>query len=556
MNKMRMYRLLKLIILCFALLIISIGSKVLVKADSSQQATIKLRVTNNGVPQINAVYSSNNLDTVYQKIISGDISKEDTLSSNWKNIQSKAQPDPSKTDSDVIQFSNGIAIGPGISHSAADALSTLTYILRMGGFPLLVELNGETDSILFHQPGKSRLSNNFTDKQGEAVALVQKGLNAIMTRDGSYQTLVNVSKNNQVITLDTANIDNRLSLSLEENSGVEKTTFDKYVVESGSGNLLTFKLKLSKGFNQNGGVFILSSTSNLIITSVEAPDSVDGFEVSSVEETGATSAVNPKRQLTIPPLSEDTTITIRAYVTPTSVKDAPTGGSRLEVQGTDDNGVDVSATSPAVVLAGANFVMTKSSGTELDTGGEYVLGKKQSDGYEIYSATNGWVTIQNFNDIDLSQVTVMRGGQQYSIGNPQSLPVPVTTSRFNFKSDINEKINQSLIQIIGLAQSKNYFLYPVNNTKGVLTYFSVFAKFKIGKNGELLTENSLGNAENQNFSINTTIPDFQTGVNEYNVLTDSENNLSVVKTWRQIILPIVLFCLLIGLIGLVLVKVV
>lgn len=555
MNKKQMNFLLKLLSICVVVLIVIIEGNAFVKADTPQLVTIKLKATNNGVPQINAVYSSNNLDAVYQKIVSGEITKEDTLSSNWKNIQSKAQPDPSKVNPGVIQFANGIAIGPGITHSAKDALSTLTYILRMGGFPLLVELNGETESILFHQPGKFRLSNNFTNKEGEAVANVHTGLNAIMTRDGRFQKLINVTKNNQMISLDEANTDERLSFSLQEESSVEKTSFEKYVVESGSRNLLTFRLNISKDFNQNGGVFILSSTSNLIITSVEAPVAVEGIEVSSVEETGGASTVNPKKQITIPALTEDVSIIIKAYVTPTSVKDAPTGGSTLFIKGTDDNGVDVSATSPAVVLAGANFVMTKNNGEELKTGGEYILGKKLPDGYDIYSATSGWIEVKDLGDIDRTKVTVMHGGQQYTIGNPQSLPVPVTTSRFNFKANSNEGVNQSLIQIIGLAQGKNYFLYPINNKKGEMTYFTVFAKFKIGKNGDLLTDTSLGNARIQNFSLNTTIPDFQTGVNEYNVLTVGKDS-SRVNTWIQIIFPIFLFCLLISVIGWILCKVV
>ena len=112
----------------------------------------------------------------------------------------------------------------------------MEQILRMGGngLPLLEELNGEdTQNIIFHQPERGRVSNTFTNLSGQAVAIVNKGLTAIMTNEGKFQKLVMVDKNNQEINLDVANLDNRLEFTVEDIPSGAKTNFGRYVVESG-----------------------------------------------------------------------------------------------------------------------------------------------------------------------------------------------------------------------------------------------------------------------------------------------------------------------------------
>ena len=525
------------------------------------RVTVELIATDNGIPQSNAVYRAYNLDKVYQKILNGTITDEDTSSSSWKNLQNQAQADPTKIKADVIRFANGLAIGPGLKHSPQDTSATITYILRMGGLPLLIELNGETTSILFHQSERGKISNTFTDNRGRAVAELPKGITAITTNGGSFRKLLTISKENQKISLDAANVDSRLKFSLEKGRGVEKASFGKFIVESGQASPLTFKLTINKDFNRSGGVFVLSQTSNLIVTSVSAPSNVGGVEITPIAEVGAAAQSNPKRQIKIPALSQNITLTIKAYVTPTSIQDAPIGGSTLSLTGADDNGTSISAQSPAVVLAGANFAMMDNEKNTLAVGAEYVLGKRVNTKYQMYSAEKGWVTVSSLENLDLSQLTVLKGGRQYSIGNTASLPIPYATNRFNFNASTNNKINQSLIQIIGLAQGKDYFLYQVNlpagNTGGSdVTNFSVFAKFMIGRDGKLLAENSLGKAIKQNFSINTTIPDFHSGVNEYNIVSVGNGQSDKIDVMKKIVLPIALICLLILVIGFVLVKII
>lgn len=570
MGKIGLKNGLGMVIFCFSLVLIFTLRITTVYADSSK-IPIELRVTNNGVPLANMAYEAYNLDEAYQKIVDGDIKTSDTLSASWKNLQREAQPDQSKVQGNLVQFSNGLAIGPGVKHSPEDAAVTITYILRMGGLPLLLELNdrdksdnSKTVRSIFHQL-RGKESNYFTDKQGKSFADVDAGLNAIMARGGAFQKLVSVKNKNQIIRLDIANTDHRLSISLVPSPMMKQTNFNKYVIESGQNNPLTFNLKISKDFNRLGGIFILSATPNLIVTSVESPSDVEGISVEVIHEAGSKvgegEVINPNRQITVPPLDKDIILTIKAYVTPTSIQDIPMNGSRLYVKGVDDNGVEDNVKSPAVVLTGINFAMVDNETNKLATGEQYVLGKKTNGAYEIYSSQMGWVTFQSLDNIDLAQVTILQGGQQYSIGGAAPVPILNATNRFNFNAITNEKINQSLIQIIGLTSGDNYFLYPVKQSNGQMINqanqkmvdFSVFAKFKISKNGTLIAENSLGTSKNQNFSLNSTIPDFRAGTKEYNTLPVDEKRPKTLNVLRVIILPIIVGILLIFVIGIFLI---
>ncbi|QDK70484.1 hypothetical protein [Lactococcus protaetiae] len=135
----------------------------------------------------------------------------------------------------------------------------------------------------------------------------------------------------------------------------------------------------------------------------------------------------------------------------------------------------------------------------------------------------------------------------------------MTTTRFNFNATNNNEINQSLIQIVGLLPGDNYFLYPVKTQEESgdnpnMTDFSVFAKLSVGPNGAVIINNSLGKVRTQDFSFNSTIPDFQSGINEYNVLPVDGSQVTQINVKKQIILPITLVVFVMVVIAVVLIR--
>lgn len=551
----------KAVALCLTILFFCGVGEITVKA-ASEQVSINLYATNNGIPVSKVVYSAANLDVAYQKIINGDISSAITSGAQWKNFQNQIQPDITKVKPNEIEFPNKLVLAPGKKQTAEDAQAIIEQMLQIGGsgFPLLTELNGEiTQNILFHQPERGMMSNTFTNRFGKAVAIVDKGLTAIMTRDGKFQKLIMVDKDQQDIDLDVANTDNRLSLSLEDVPSGEKTNFNRYIVESGEKNSLTFKMTIKKSLMPLGGSILLASSPNLIIKSITPDTEVQGLEITEETTPSQLATGNPNRNITFPTSSEDIILTIIAYVAPTSAFQASTGNMSISATGTDANGVVVSAKTPQILLSGANFAMMDNTKNKFATGAEYVLGKYIDGKNLIYSAQQGWIHVADMKNLDLSQVTVLKGGQQYSIGNSEEIPIPDATTRFNYNAEENQRLNQSLIQIIGLAPGDNYFIYPVKAADGQSATekpldFSVYSYSSIGRNTSLINHNTLGEAKVQNVVLNTTIPDFKSGTVEYNVLSINNRTYPSMSALIRIILPIALISLLMLIIGFCLIK--
>ncbi|MDT2583723.1 hypothetical protein P7D17_06305 [Lactococcus petauri] len=526
-----------------------------ISADSDM-LTVRLHSTQSGIPNRGAVYTARNLDGAYQKIMTGDITSNDFLSPEWKQIQSKMLTSTSETtklDPSIIHLPNGLQIGPGLKHSPQETILILEAVLRAGGIPMLMDINGTTEGIFFHQPEAGKMGNTFTNAQGNSEAVVNKGITAIMSGSGNFQKLVTITEENQQIDLDTDNLDNRLEISVDDRSDTVLTDFKRYIVDSASP--ITFHLKVSRDFNKFGGDLLLSSSTNLAISSVRA---LGDAEVGVTKDEGNQAVPNPNYQIALPTLDQDLTLEITASILPLNIDGTTSGNASLSVSGVDDNQVGVSAKSPVLVLSGINFAMTDSKTNKLATGGEYLLGKQIGKNYQLYSAQKGWITVPSLNNIDNSQFTILKGGNKYSIGSLDPVPIPPALNRFNYNSQTNSKLNQSLIQIVGLAKGNEYFLYPIKAIDGHsldngLIQFSVFSNFEIGRNKSILSQSSLNTSQNQNFTINTTIPDFLTGVNEYNFLTEKGIKESP-DVSKKVIIPIVLFCIVIFVIAVLLIK--
>lgn len=215
-----------IIILC---LLFFVGSLKPVRADSQplKRVTVQLYANQNGTPIRGGIYTAINLENVYQRIINGTITQEETQTASWKAIQIQLQQDGDEIRTNLIQFPNGQSLGPDIKHSPEEALMIMENILRTGGWgsTLMTELNGPTESIRFHQPDRGKASNSFTNNQGEAVGSILTGMTAIMSGGNTLNKLVNITDNNQQINIDAANIDSRLTLTLENQDEANRSNF-------------------------------------------------------------------------------------------------------------------------------------------------------------------------------------------------------------------------------------------------------------------------------------------------------------------------------------------
>lgn len=522
---------------------LSIFCTQVISADS-EKVNLELFSTNNGIPNIGYIYNAYNLDTAYEKIATGNITAEETTTVNWKNIQNQTPNLSSVELQNNIQLPDGKKVGPGITHDPDEAMSIFETLLHRGALPLLTELNGETEGILFHQPSRWKMSNNFTNNQGEAVALVKSGLIAITSQGGSFQKLVRVNKDHQRVDLDTANLDNRVEFNLKGFEKEDQTNLSRYVVKTGEP--LTYTLRISKYLNEKGGILNLKSTDNLSIRSVVAAND----EIVVTPEATGEGKLNPNQEVTFPPLNEDLILTITADILPPESQKDASAPMYLSVNTVDDNEIPIMSQSPVALLSGINFLMADTLKNTMATGAEYMLGRNKENKLEVYSSIKGWTQIESLETMPTSSATILKGGYQYIMGVKDARPIPQTLTRFNYNAEQNNKINQSLIQLIGFPQGDNYFLYQVKAADGFnlnqnLIDFSVFTSFEVRHNGYFVTRSSIREAQFQNFQLNTAIPDFKSGNNEYNILSVTEKGKKSHNIWLKIILPIILVVLVI-----------
>ncbi|MFC4653060.1 hypothetical protein ACFO26_09080 [Lactococcus nasutitermitis] len=492
---------------------------------------MSLTAVNNGTPIVNGVYSAVNVQKVYSQMKMGEFSSDEMNSATWLMVKSTLSFVEGQKDSPDIILPTGAKIGNGQQHTEAEMPDLISLLIQYGGGNLLT--NGQSGNF-FHQPSP-KFANKFTNNQGNAVAVLPAGKTLILDGSGKVLKLVDITSTTKQIMIDTANLNDRLSAVLENPEKESRSNFNQYIIQPN--RTLTYKITIKKDFNQNGGVISVVANNNLVIDSIKADNSAS--TISPI----ASSSVNNSQNVTFPVLSQDEVLIVHAHVTPTSLSDLTPSGATLVVSGGDTNGNFVKSSSPAVILTGINFAMVDTQANKFVTGGEYILGRKVAGGDELYSNNAQWVKVANLNQLDLNSLTKLEGGKQYAIGDIQTTPIPLETSRFNFKSKKALQINSSLIQLVGLAPGPDYFLYQITPPKGYslnknLIHFTVFSRAKITKNGSLIAENSLGISKNPDYSLNTSIPDFSAGVQEYNILATSGESVKPMSSFIRIILPI------------------
>lgn len=113
-----------------------------------------------------------------------------------------------------------------------------------------------------------------------------------------------------------------------------------------------------------------------------------------------------------------------------------------------------------------------------------------------------------------------------------------------------KKINNSLIQILGLAQGDNYFLYRIDTNDSVsnsnkIFKFSIFSRSYFSPNNSLMVDSSINNPSNALTGLIGQIPDYTPGINEYSNLTLDGSKQERGALQMYIIIGISLFGILI-----------
>ena len=513
------------ILICgIALAFLGMENKVSANTLPLNQASVELKVTNNGTPVSHTSYSAMNIDCAYQEIKNGKISLKARNSAAWILA---TQNTNSEGDTDVITLSNGQKIGQGITHTDEEMGSIISGLMNVDNLSLLSEINQSNTTVPFLNP--DHVVYKFTNKNGVAKADILRGYTLILNNNNNFVKLSKIENASEKVVIDLANIDNKIKFTADSKLKTLATNFGQYVV--GTNQQISFNLSINKDMWQQAGNInlVLPPQSNLSFDSIEVLDGNDAATVVTNPTLNDTMVFNSSEPVIAATIALNETqsdillrVTVHVNLEGNDVGSNNPIHTSLQAVSINRDGSSSSVSTPNLNIAGINFAMTNKNATEFAQDGKFIIAKSKGNTYEVYG-NNKWQQVDDLNDVQTSDALVLEGGHRYVLGSEQPEKIPLNVLRFNFNEKRSEKINKSLIQVFGLGQGDNYFLYRIDTANKLSnanrTYkFSIFSRSYFSPNNSLMVDNSINNPTNALIGLTGQIPDYVPGNNEYSNL--------------------------------------
>ena len=572
-----------------------------------QEIDVMLQLTDSGEVLSGVRVFAANYQTAYTNISQGNFSSDIFRSFEWSSV---SNPDESLTVA-------GLTVGNGFTHNQADAMTIIRELFTTN-FKLLQTINESNDGNFgtglelgdfvsypsnFTSFRRASGSNDRTDSNGHAQARLSLGMTAIVSEERQLLDLVDISVATDILHVDKNPAFGLLQVEMG-NIDTFRTGDNKYTVSYGQRFEYLITVNSLLLHKENPTIVTLQPSANIVIEAISmeneqielVPNTV--FPTSTFDPNGGAVALNVAAtqigsslvntsifsyNIVIPPSDENITIRIEAYLSPqvrihrqVADQNAPNEAVSLDIPINAFMNIDknfgltatiqgemgtLSSQAPYINTSGINFVQANVERNELAYGSTFLLGRKEGGELYFLDMESNWSRLATGTDINPVNYRLFQGGNRYVIGMDEVNAILPATSRFNFDQEENQRINQSLIQIIGLGASETYFLYqvtPAENHEPLtnLIDFIVFRKYSVATNGEEVMMTSLNRSANQSFHLNRLIPDHLAGVNEYHLLpVGTEQKVSFNPVLR-ILLPLVVIVAIMFAVGIILIKVV
>ncbi|WP_270220382.1 hypothetical protein [Lactococcus lactis] len=522
-----------ILILSLVLLLLGMGNKISADALPTNQTSVEIRITNNGIPIIHTSYSAMNIEHAYEQIKSGEISEKVRNSAAWL----LASQNTNSNDANEIVLSNGQKIGKGITHTDDEMNSIISGLMNVDKLSLISEINQSNVRVPFLNP--EHVVYKFTNSDGSAKANIEQGYTLILDNSNNLVKLVRIQDASQKVGIDLANMDSKIKFTADSKLNDLATNFGQYVV--GTNQKFSFNLSIDKEtWKQAGNInLVLPPKSNLsfdsikVLTNSDAVSMVTNPALSDAMVFNSSSPV-VAANIILNPTQSDILLSVTVHVNLEGNNIGTSNPMHTSMQAVTVNkdGSSSIASTPNLVMAGANFAMTRENVTQFAQGGEFVLARTLENSYQVYGINGKWNKVDNLEELQNSDSLILKGGNRYVLGSEKSQKIPLDVSKFNFSEKNSRKINKSLIQILGLAQGEDYFLYRVDNNSPSnsdrIFKFSIFSRNYFSPNNSLMTNNSLNNPTKPLVGIVGQIPDYVAGANEYNniSLDSSKDNIN------------------------------
>lgn len=517
---------LSILICAIALAFLGMENKVSANALPPKQTSVELKVTNNGTPVIHTSYNAMNIDRAYKEIKNGKISLKARNSAAWILA---TQNTNSESSAGVITLSNGQKIGQGITHTDEEMASIISGLMNVDNLSLISEINQSNTTIPFLNP--EQVIYKFTNNNGVAKADIEQGYTLILDNNNNFVKLSKIKNTSEKIVIDVANLDYKIKFAADSKLSTLATNFGQYVVAINQ--KISFNLSINKDMWQQAGNvnLVLPPQSNLSFDSIEVLNGDDAVAVVTNPALNDNMVINSSEPVIAATIAlnktqSDILLRVTVHVNPegNNVSSNKPIQTSLQAISVNKDGSSSFASTPNLITTGINFAMTKKNATEFAQGGKFILAKSKGSTYEVYGKDNKWYQVDHLNSVQASDSLVLEGGHRYILGSEQPEKIPLYVLRFNYNEKRNEKINKSLIQILGLSQGDNYSLYRIDTDNDLaesdsMFKFSIFSQSYFSPNNSLMVDNSINNPTNPLIGLTGQIYDYAAGDNEYSNLS-------------------------------------
>lgn len=501
--------------------------------------SISLTIKKNGIPLSNTEVRAFNVEEVFDKIETGNFSNSEIKMKSWHQYHNRFDK---SSKQGILRLSNGVVIGKGIRVSKKDTAEAIRYLWQKGKYKLLFDLC--TPKVVSLKNASSPTSKG-SNKYGKLKGDIDKGFTVFTP--GTSLTYIGdktINSRKSKLTIDTSTLSPK-DFSIKLINGTSSQVNNAGVSIVTAGQLLKFKVSINRSLLSKQRLLILQNFSNI---------QVQNFSISYTKKN-TNSVGKTTYKFAIPKNKNNFSFEITCYVT--SAIHSYTGFTG-EIKA---NGIYYTATGNQLGTSGINLIELNSHGNPFNAG-SFILGKVENGQTSIFSYKNNWEKLKNLTELKTlanervnKKVRVIVSGNSYFIAQQKG----VLDQSFHTTSISNNiKEHQSIIQLTGLGQGK-YFLYPIKSNKNKNInkkqyFFSVFSNLAITPNGTAIAKNSVGYARNQNFSLNSYLPNYIPGSYEYTVLTLQKTVPNTYNNVIQIIVILGVFVLLVIIIGILIIK--
>ncbi|WP_460022511.1 hypothetical protein [Lactovum odontotermitis] len=553
-------------------------------------------------------FNTQNVQSAYEKLKDGSFSETELNSADWKNLEASYEPTPDGDGKIII--TSDLQIGKDVNNSEENAqrllqLLPVNFIQYLSG-----RKNDPTDMVSFYSPGNKGLL--YTNNQGKAEGNFAAGWTAVYLGT-QFIKYVNLTDKNASIKIDISNSSDDISIKLLGDTQASSDENGLYTVEYGQ--VVKYQFTIKKEFLTGGASVDINMPSNLYIDDISVPntlvsDAENPIDTSTSQQPSdslgqkmntAVRVIDEKlddvslnhyhididaddkdftaeisahivssNSMTVPVVLEtgaevrDVTVHKTAYLPDKSVIEKNqqylTKNFKIKVTAQNKMGQAISATSRALGSSGMNFLIYNADKSTAAEGAEFILGKTEAGKNYGWSSQGGWIEIPaDLAQADLSALRSISGGSRYILDDMNDEALPTNSRKWTYNAE-DEKLSHSVIQIYGLGQGQDYFLYQLKAADGQSENHKKY-NFQVsrqlvaanGENGVSVTT-SLGEAKQQDDHLNLLLPDYMAGVNEYNLVSvSSKEAKSSSRSTFSLIFPIVLIVLVLILLTIVLV---